>query len=199
MDYLNLEALKFQTSYLGQLEKKVDHIQFDDLITTEKTKLKPVSVSVAVDASTRVILGARASQIPAFGHLAKLSKKKYGRRISRHKEGLTSLFKDLKLCTHPNTCFESDEHKLYPDFVQKYFPDSTHNRFKGGRGCVVGQGELKKLNSDPLFYINHTCAMLRDNLKRLTRRTWCVTQKLENLQKHLNIYIWYHNSVILSG
>ena len=95
--------------------------------------------------------------------------------------------------------FESDEYYLYPAIVAKYAKDAEHIRYKGGRGAVVGQGELKKLLRDPLFYINHSCAMLRDNLKRLSRRTWCTTKKLEQLQKHLDIYLWFHNEYILSG
>lgn len=197
VDYLDLEAEKHNQKLLKQIKHSVHEVQFDDMITTEKTKLKPVSISTATCVGTRFILGAKASQIPAFGHLASVSRQKYGFRKSLHKEGLDDLFQILLPCVHPNAHFISDEHKLYPEFVQRYFPGATHARHKGGRACVVGQGELKRHRRDPLFAINHTCAMFRDNLKRLARKTWCVTQKIENLQKHLNIYIWYHNSVLL--
>ncbi|MFW5887980.1 MAG: transposase, partial [Bacteriovoracia bacterium] len=92
---------------------------------------------------------------------------------------------------------ESDEHKLYPGIVQKYLPKAVHKRYKGGRGCIAGQGELKKLHYDPLFAINHTCAMLRDNIKRLTRKTWCTTKSVEMLQKHFDIFVYYFNTQIL--
>jgi len=199
VDYLAIKAKLEQEKLLTKLKGKVTHMQFDDLITSEHTKLKPVSVSLAVDCDTRMILGAFASQIPAFGHLAKLSRKKYGSRKSEHKKGLKQLFEQIHGCLASCAQIDSDEHVNYPEFVNRYIKDASHRRYKGGRGCVVGQGELKKLRRDPLFYINHTCAMLRDNLKRLARRTWCTTKKIEMLQKHLDIYIWYHNVELLSG
>ena len=127
MDFLAKRARERHDFFLDSLKKgPVDHLQFDDLITTEHTKLKPLSISIAVDAKRRFILGAEVSIIPAFGLLAKLSREKYGRRSNGH-----------------------------------------YQRFKGAKGAVVGQGELKKLKRDPLFMINHTCAMLRANINRL--------------------------------
>src|SRR5690606_25009158 len=99
------------------------------------------------------------SQIPAFGHLAKLSRKKYGKRISKHKEGLKNLFEKITPCIEKKALVESDMHKFYPGFVRHYLPKSTHQTYQDGSGCVVVQGELKKLYWDPLFALNHTCAM----------------------------------------
>ncbi|MGZ3809720.1 MAG: transposase, partial [Bacteriovorax sp.] len=62
-----------------------------------------------------------------------------------------------------------------------------------------GQGELKKVHYDPLFKINHTCAMLRYRINRLVRRTWCTTKKIEMLENHLQIYIAYHNKYLLNS
>lgn len=177
----------------------VTHLQFDDLITSEHTKLKPLSVSIAVCAHTRVILGAEVSQIPAFGHLAEISRKKYGRRKSEHKKGLTRLFESIKPLVSPTSLIRSDEHNFYPEFVARYFPQAKHQRFKGARGSVVGQGELKKLARDPLFMLNHTCAMFRANINRLIRKTWCTTKKAQNLQKHINIYMCFHNETLIGG
>ena len=196
VEFLNQKALLKQKQLLAHTT--VTHLQFDDLITLEHTKLKPVSISLAVDVNTRLILGAQSSQIPAFGHLAQLSRQKYGSRISGHKQGLKQLFESIQGCVDSHARVDSDEHNLYPEVVRSYLPQAQHYRFKGGRACVVGQGELKKLRRDPLFCINHTCGMLRDNLKRLARKTWCTTKKIEMLQKHLNIYIWYHNYEILN-
>jgi len=39
--------------------------------------------------------------------------------------------------------------------------EATHRTVKGRRGSIAGQGELKKIGFDPLFSLNHTCAMLR--------------------------------------
>jgi hypothetical protein len=38
--------------------------------------------------------------------------------------------------------------------------------------------------------------MLRANVNRLFRRTWCTTKKAQALVHHLAIYADYHNSVL---
>jgi len=173
-------------------------VQFDDLITIEHTKLKPVSVSTIVDKKTRVILGTKVSQIGSFGLLAKISRKKYGRRKNNHRQKLNELFSETHCFISKRARLESDEHHLYPKVVQAYFPDGEHIRYKGGRSCIAGQGELKKLRYDPLFVINHTYAMLRANINRLFRRTWNTTKCLSQLQNHLDIYIYAFNTKQIS-
>lgn len=177
---------------------KTQHLQFDDLITTEHTKLKPLSITVAVDAKRRFILGTSVSTIPAFGHLAALSRKKYGKRQSTHKEHLYKLLNEISPYVDRNAKIESDEHSLYAGVVQRFFPVATYYQYKGGRGAVVGQGELKKLRRDPLFMLNHTCAMLRANINRLIRKTWCTTKDPRRLEDHLSIYIAFHNTILLN-
>ena len=69
---------------------------------------------------------------------------------------------------------------------------------KGRRGCVVGQGELKAIGFDPIFAFNHTAAMLRANMNRLFRRTWCTTKTIRGLEDHLALYVKYHNEELLN-
>ena len=198
LHYLANKARLHHAEFLQRLRNSpVTSLQFDDLITSEHTKLKPLSVSIAVDQKRRFILGLEVSQIPAFGHLAALSRKKYGYRKSHHKEALERLFSGLPSFTAPIVKIESDEHKFYPEMVEKTFPKATYHQYKGEKGAVAGQGELKKVYYDPLFSINHTCAMLRANINRLIRRTWCTTKKKERLKDHLDIYVQFHNEVLL--
>ncbi len=196
--YLSKVAKKTQIEFLQSLRNNpIQHMQFDDLITNEHTKLKPLSISLAVDVRSRMILGAQVSYIPSFGHLAELSQKKYGFRKNTHKEMLENLFIKIEKSISKDALIESDEHNTYPDLVKKYFPYALYKRYKGGRGCVVGQGELKKLHFDPLFGINHTCAMLRANINRLVRKTWCTSKDPQMLQKHLDVFIYYHNKFLI--
>jgi hypothetical protein len=39
--------------------------------------------------------------------------------------------------------------------------------------------------------------MLRANINRLFRRTWCTTKKKERLEQHLTVYMDFHNRVLL--
>ena len=197
-EYLAIKARLKNEVFLQLLEHdKVQQMQFDDLITTEHTKLKPLSISLAIDKKRRFILGAEVSIIPSFGHLAALSRKKYGKRISSHKEKLHELFEKISLTIDKSALIESDEHHYYGGVIKQFFPEADFRQYKGGRGCVSGQGELKKLHFDPLFKINHTCAMLRANINRLFRRTWCTTKRPEMLKNHLDIYIYFHNQILL--
>jgi len=196
--FLAAQARIDQARLLKQLQNDpVVELQFDDLITSHHSKLKPLSVSAAVDANRRYILGAEVSVIPAFGHLAKLSRKKYGRRSNLHRYGMQALFSKIQNCVGLNALIKSDEHKAYPEFVKRYFPLAKYQRYKGGRGCIAGQGELKKLHYDPLFVLNHSFAMMRANINRLFRRTWCTTKDPVMLKNHLDIYISFHNSYLV--
>lgn len=195
--YLARKARSSQKDFLRT--QVVSHLQFDDLITIEHTKMKPLTVSLAVDAKTRVILGAEVGRIPAFGLLAEKSRQKYGRRRCQHDKTLNRLFEKVAPVVAANALVESDEHPRYPKFVTRFLPNRQHVRYPGGRGAIAGQGELKKLIYDPLFKLNHSCAMLRANINRLIRKTWCTTKSPWHLQQHLDIFVDFHNRIYLAG
>lgn len=168
-------------------------VEFDDLETFEHTKCKPLSVTLMVQAKTRRILGFEVSQMPAKGRLAVISRKKYGPRADQRAEGRRRLFERLKPFVDERAIIRSDSNPHYPADVKLHFPQALHQTVLGGRGAITGQGELKKLRFDPIFSLNHTCAMKRANMNRLFRRTWCTTKKLERLRAHLLIYAMSHN------
>jgi hypothetical protein len=171
-------------------------IQFDDMETFEQTKCKPVSITLAVEAGTRRVLGFELAQMPANGPLAAKAREKYGRRKDQRRVKRRELLRRVaKLCT-PAVDVASDQNPNYRPDVKEIFPLSTHKAHKGKRGCVTGQGELKKIGFDPLFSLNHTAAMFRANVNRLFRKTWCTTKKVENLGHHLEIYVQFHNNRI---
>lgn len=175
------------------LKNPVQKVQFDDLITSIHTKLKPVAVCVVVCKESYMILDAQVSQIPAFGKLAKISRKKYGRRQNLHTKSLDSLLSKISPLVHSSALIETDEHKMYPSLIKKHFPKSVHKTFKAQRASIVGMGELKNKSFDPLFAINQTLAQFRYGINRLIRRTWCTTKDIKKLQEHINIFIAYHN------
>jgi transposase-like protein len=196
--YLAMKARQNHLLFLQHLENApVLNIQFDDLVTSVHTKLKPVTVTVAIDKSNRAILSATVGMIPAFGKLAKISMKKYGKRENEHQGTLETTFKTLKPIITDETLFESDEHKLYPKVFKQYFNETKLCQFKGMKSTVAGLGELKMRSYDPLFQINHTLAMLRANINRLFRRTWCTSKDILILQSHIDMYVNYHNTQLI--
>ncbi len=171
-----------------------DKLQFDDLITIEHSKLKPLSVTVVVDPERWQIAGFCVAQIPASGLIAAASRKKYGRRADHSRRARRQLFTQLAPFLAPDILFTTDKHTDYTQLIGTLFPDARHEHYKGQPACVAGQGELKKGGFDPLFCINHVLAMLRANINRLIRRTWCTTKKPECLRDHLAIFVDVYNA-----
>jgi transposase-like protein len=197
-----LKFLAEQAKIKNDLERltlaPIQRMVFDDLETIEHTKLKPLSVTLAVQKGTRRILGFVVSQMPAKGIVAATAKEKYGPRPDCRRTGRDQLFSRLKPIVDPNAVIESDECPHYPSSVRKHFPNATHVRYPGRRGREHGHGEMKVGGFDPLFSVNHTAAMLRANISRLVRKTWVTTKRASALSDHIEIYVRYHNSSLLS-
>ena len=171
---------------------KASLVEFDDLETFEHTKCKPLSVTLAVESVSRRILGLEVSSMPAKGLLVEKAKK-YGPRPDDRAIGRAKLFANIQDLVTENVHFKSDKNPHYPAQLKASFPKSTHETFESRRSSLGGQGELKKTGYDPLFSLNHTCAMLRANVIRLARKTWCTTKRPDRLRAHLMIYADYHN------
>lgn len=186
-----------QSLWLEEVSRKpLGDVQFDDLETSEHTKCKPLSVTLAVEPKSRKILAFQVSQMPAKGRLSRIALQKYGPRKDQRPQGWQLFFEKLKPVVLPEARFVSDENPHYPKILKRHFPQSTHQTSPGRRGCIAGQGELKKIGFDPLFSLNHTCAMLRANLNRLFRRTWCTSKTQRGLIDHLWLYVNFHNQVL---
>lgn len=180
------------TSYREQ-RPKATVVLIDEMESFEHTKCKPLTMPIAVEEGSRKILSLRVGSIAAKGHLAAISRQRYGPRRCERKKCLSAVLNELKGCLAANAIVKSDESQHYPQLITKLCPQAIHKRYKGRRACVVGQGELKRGGFDPLFSLNHTYAMIRDNLKRLSRRTWCTSKRPDRLQLLLYIYAWFHN------
>lgn len=168
-------------------------VVFDEMETFEHSKCKPLAIAIAVEEKTRRILAMEVASMPAKGRLAALSRKKYGRRKDDRPAALRRLLTTVKAVAGETFTLKSDECPRYPKYVREILPGATHLTYKGRRGCVVGQGELKRGGFDPLFSLNHSCAMTRDRVKRLARRTWCTTKRPDRLQCLLHLMIYFHN------
>jgi hypothetical protein len=197
--FLAEQCRKNQAEFLRQFEEaKLSEVVFDEMETFEHTKFKPLSIPLATT-PTRQILAVEVASMPAKGLLADKSRKKYGYRKDERPIALKKLFERLVPITQPNAVFKSDQNPSYPFYLRRAFPKARHETTKGGRSAVVGQGELKKLTWDPLFSLNHTAAMLRANMNRLFRRTWCTTKTARGLRDHLALYVHYHNHTLLTA
>ena len=85
----------YMRAYLQQYGR-IDAVQFDDLITFEHTKCKPLTVPMAVIDGKRVPLGFQVASIPAFGRLAAIARAKYGKRDDLSRPARRALFEELQ-------------------------------------------------------------------------------------------------------
>jgi len=182
-----------QLHALNQKRQKAKIIEFDDLETFEHTKCKPLAVGLAVEYKTRWILGYEVAQMAAKGLLAKKALKKYGYRPDQRTEARAKLFGQLKEFIRDDAVIKTDENPHYENDVKKFFPSATYQTYKGRKSSLGGQGELKVGGFDPIFSLNHTCAVLRYRISRLIRKTWNTTKKKERLSLHLALIILHHN------
>ena len=194
------QAEKRHTQFLKSLSAHgVPALQFDEMESFERSKCLPLSIPLVVQPKTRKILALDVCSMPAKGPLASLSFRKYGPRRDDRARTAVSLLAGLKgAISVENIEILSDQNPKYPGWIRKAWGNLSHvhNTVKGQRGCVVGQGELKRGGFDPLFSLNHTAAMIRANVNRMVRRTWCTTKRPDRLKAHLVLYADFHNHVL---
>jgi transposase-like protein len=195
LKFLGMKARLDHGKYL-KLRDPIESFVFDDLETIEHTKCKPVSVTTAVEHKTRKILSFEVCRMPAKGHLARISRSKYGFRADERKKSIDKMLKNIVPYSASKCLIKTDKHNYYPEAIAINFPKAIHESYKSERGTINGQGELKKVRFDPIFDINHTFAMFRANINRLIRKSWCTTKKLSCLEDHIWIYVQYHNEIL---
>ena len=193
--FLARHSRSFHAEYLTKM-KKIRDVTFDEMETFEHSKCKPVAIAVAVNSKTRIIIAARVARMPAKGRLAVISRRRYGRRPDLRPKALRQALSAIKSVTTPDLLLRSDQSPRYPKYVREILPNAIHKTYKGRKAVIAGLGELKAGGFDPLFSLNHTCAMFRDNIKRLSRRTWCTTKRPDRLQCLVDLYVVAHNYVI---
>ena len=184
----------------GTRRFSANEVQFDEMESIEHTKLKPLTIALAVNEEFQ-ILGAKVGRIPAKGHLHRISVWKYGLRRDESKETVSVLLKTLSSQLETDFVLKSDAKPKYFDIASRIFHTQKHETFLS-RGNKEKRRELKytsleKRIFDPLFALNQRSAKLRDHVKRLCRRSWCTTKKPENLEHHIYLYIAANNGYCL--
>jgi len=170
-----------------------NEIQFDEMESIHHTKCKPLSLIVVLNERYQ-LMSAKVAEIPAKGRLAEFSRRKYGPRKNEREQKLNEAFKEVTdYLTNSPLQIKSDAHPVYRKIVNFYFPDCLYRQFvRKNKKDKLRERMHEKINKkryDPIFVVNHKCAVLRDRVKRLVRRSWCTTKKVENLQLHLDLVI----------
>lgn len=197
LQYLGRVA-EYQHQNFIKTKKAIIHAHFDDMESWIHTKLKPVSIPLAIEHPTRLIIAFDVVSMPCKGRLTHASLAKYGPRLDERAIGWKRVLRRLNSVADKEIIITSDSHPMYPKQIRSHIPFARHTKVLSRKACVVGQGELKRGGWDPIFSLNHTAAMFRANINRLARKTWCTSKKPENLRCHMQIFTMWHNETILA-
>ena len=181
----------------GKIE--AHYVQFDEMETYEHTKMKPLSIALAVEmywdekGKIRVgrIIDAVVATMNCKGWLAEKSRELYGEREDTRYYAGTEVLESIKLaCKNGKIKIGTDGKRAYPNMFKETLPQVD---------VFICSRKNKGSDYDPLFVLNHTCARIRHDLSRMARKSWVTTQKGDRLQAHLDLFIAYYNEYELSN
>lgn len=187
-------AKKAHESALQQGLLKTELAQFDEMETFEHTRLKPLSIALAVQGEGGII-AAEIASMKCKGPLAEIAREKYGTRSDTRKKAAVDALTKVNLCTQGDMELRTDEKPAYAPLIKRCVPKARHVQ-------VVQQEKeytIRRNNNDQLFRLNVTAAKIRHDLSRMARKVWVTTKKPERLQAHLDLYIAYINEYHLAA
>ena len=179
---------------LARGEIKTAHAQFDEMETFEHTRLKPVSVALAVRAKTGEVIDIRCASMPYKGPLASIALKKYGPRRDDTKAAIAKVLTTSRRCTKRSCVLTTDAHPKYVSLVKEHLPEVFHRAAKRRY-----EKTDRRNRNDELYTLNYTAAKIRNDLSRMGRRTWITTKKIDRLQAHLDLYIAWANRYVIAA
>jgi hypothetical protein len=165
----------------------------DEMESFEESAIRPVTIPVVVDRDTKLVVAASAAPIRRVGTKGSRRRRwlerqeiKHGKRRDRSRLCVHLVLRRCKrlLGGRPLTLL-TDQKALYGSLGKKVFGSQLTHETVSGR--------LARASWNPLFPINHTEAMLRDNCGRLRRRTWLVSKHVRYLRRQLDFFIAYRN------
>ena len=191
-------CVRLHYNLLDPIRGKCRVILFDELLTFEgRRNTRPVTVPIAIDHSTMFVLDARTAAAAPSGRMNRsrlaaiaTEAKRAGPRRDRSSRAVAEVLATVaKLCAGlDRVVLRSDEKPTYASLARVAFGTQRldHQQFSS---------RLRRDAKNPLFRINLTNAMARDNNGRLRRRSWLVSKRRRFLQMQLGIFAMYRNYV----
>lgn len=178
--------------------QKIDEIWLDEAHTQEQYVWQRLSVPVIVT-KKRFILSAGVCEMRDRKEYRKKSEAIYGKRKDEQAKCLTQLLRELRPFISPGATLKSDCAYFYPGSIKRSMGDMNikHKQYQAKKPSPNGLGEMKCRGFDPLFPVNQVLAMMRENINRLARQTWCTTKRRARLEQHLQLFIQFHNRHVL--
>jgi len=180
-------------------EIKTSFAQFDELETFEHTRLKPLSIAIAVRAKSGEILEAQVATMNCKGHLARVAQQKYGWREDTRNSAREGVLIAVKTCSRDTLGIMSDKHPDYPAIIKKVVPYADHQAVKRTEVVPLSTSADRKNPDATMFTLNYTAAKIRHDLSRMARKVWVTTKRKDRLQAHLDLYIAWNNGYQLAA
>ena len=185
-------ARRYHEKMLESGKLKTTFAQIDEIETFEHTKYRPLSVALAVRVKTGEIIDAQVATFASrLGTRLPLKYKDEYREDTR-KAAIEDCVISVKKASGDTLRIESDETKWYFSAIKEFLPEANYARVEKKIPEIIPR-EIRLKMKKPLFTINYVCAKLRNDLSRMSRKTWVTTKRAWALQAHLDIYIAWNN------
>jgi len=167
----------------------------DEEETYEKASIRPLTMPVLVERDSYLVVATAVGPIRRLSapgtqrrRLQDHRESHEGRRRDRSRRCVRAVLRSLRSKTATGRIeLLSDEKPSYQQLGREVFgADLCH---------ATTISTLARGTFNPLFPINLTLAMTRDNCGRLHRRSWLVTEKRRCLQFQLHLFTAYRNYV----
>jgi hypothetical protein len=167
----------------------------DEEETYEAASIRPLTLPVLVEQENWFMVATAVGSIRRLartGSRRRLQQEReerlHGRRPDQSRECVRKVLSELaRLVPEGNLVLRSDDKATYGVLAKELFGNRLRHE--------VTPGTLIRRTHNPLFAVNTTLAMSRDNCGRLRRKSWLVTKKAERLQNHMLVFTIYRNYV----
>ena len=165
---------------LKQGKIKTSFMQFDQLETYEHTKRRPVGIQISIRHKTGEIISAKVGYAPL--RALSVSKKEietWNKEFASNKNLIDMLIESKDALKKNQSTITCDSYRPQIKVLQNLVKDTSIQ-------IQPSTKENKKI--DRVF------RKMRQDISRLGRKTLSTTKKIENLQRHLDLYIDYNNN-----
>jgi hypothetical protein len=188
----NAEAMHLEK--LGNKEFDVAHCQFDEMLTFEHTRLKPISIALAVQKQDSKLISIQVAQSHYQGILSSVAIRKYGPREDQSHVARRRVLTTLQSQITGSCNLVTDAKLVYRTEVASHVPGATLVQIKN-RGSRLQRllGAKRRNIKDPMFELNLVAAKIRHDLSRMARKVWVTTKCQDRLHKHLMLFLASQN------
>jgi len=167
----------------------------DEEETYETASIRPLTMPVVIERETWFVVATAVGPIrrlaprgTARRRAQEREDRLHGRRPDHSRRCVTAVLRQLERRIRDQPLvLRTDQKASYRAIARQVFAERVVHETTSSR-------RLRDWRN-PLFPINTTLAMTRDNCGRLRRRSWLVTKKRERLQAQLHVFAVYRNYV----